>query len=247
MLHDLMSGDHAPVRWIGLDADDTLWHSETIFAVTQERFTALVAPFVEDPSDLERRLLECESSNLALFGYGIKGFTLSMIETAIEVTDGAIPADALRVLLDIGKEMLAHPVDLLDGVAETVAELRAAGYKLLVITKGDLLHQESKVAASGLVPHFHGIEVVSEKDPDTYARILTRYGIAPSEFVMVGNSVRSDILPALAIGARAVHIPYVITWGHEHAEADEGSYAVMASIRDLPAWLASGAGAKRPS
>lgn len=227
----------APIEWIGLDADDTLWHSETIFAVTQERFTALVAPFVEDPTDLEARLLATEARNLELFGYGIKGFTLSMIETAIEVTDAAIPAGAIQVLLDLGKEMLRHPVELLDGVAEVIEELRRRHYRLVVITKGDLLHQESKVAASGLADRFDAIEVVSEKDPATYRRILDRHGIDPARFVMVGNSVRSDIVPVLAIGGRAVHIPYVVTWGHEHAECDEGAYTVLASIRDLPVWL----------
>ncbi len=228
----------APIEWIGLDADDTLWHSETIFAVTQERFTALVAPFVEDPTGLEQRLLATETRNLELFGYGIKGFTLSMIETAIEVTDGAIPAGAIQVLLNLGKEMLCHPVELLDGVAEVVEQLHGT-YRLVVITKGDLLHQESKVAASGLAERFDAVEVVSEKDPATYRRILDRHGIDPARFVMVGNSVRSDIVPVLAIGGRAVHIPYVVTWGHEHAECDEGAYTVLASIRDLPAWLAA--------
>jgi len=221
---------------IGLDGDDTLWHSETEFAVTQAMFCELLAPFVPDPSiDLDGRLVATEGANLEVFGYGVKGFTLSMIETALEVSEGRVPASVIRTLLDRGKAMLSHPVELLDGVREVVEALQDR-YRLVLVTKGDLMHQESKIAGSGLAERFDHVEIVAEKNPATYARILARAGVDPATFVMVGNSVRSDVLPVLAIGGRAVHVPYHLTWQHEHADHD-GELPTLASIRDLPAWL----------
>ncbi len=222
---------------VALDGDDTLWHSENQFVMTQDRFKELLADHA-DPATLDARLMAHERENLELFGYGVKGFTLSMIETAIEVTEGRIDTADIQAIIDGAKEMLQHPVDLLDGVAETV-ELLVRDHRVMVITKGDLFHQESKLARSGLAELFWQIEIVAEKDEPTYQRILNRYGIDPAGFVMVGNSVRSDILPVLAIGGRAVHIEYELLWEMEHAEADPDvdGYLELDSIRDLPALL----------
>jgi putative hydrolase of the HAD superfamily len=223
---------------VALDGDDTLWHSENQFVMTQERYTELLADHV-DKATLDALLLDRERANIEVFGYGVKGFTLSMIETAIEVTDGAVDTGTIRTIIDNAKEMLQHPVDLLDGVAETVKEL-VQDFRVMVITKGDLFHQESKLARSGLAEDFWEIEIVAEKDESTYRRIFDRYSIDPSTFVMVGNSVKSDILPVLALGGRAVHIEYETTWEMEHAEADKTAegYWELDSIRDLPALLA---------
>jgi putative hydrolase of the HAD superfamily len=225
-----------PIEVIGLDGDDTLWHSEGEFALTEAMFRTLLAPYVDDGTDLDARLLGREGANLALFGFGVKGFVLSMIETAIEVTDGRVATAVIQTIIDRGKEMLDHPVELLDGVAETVAAL-AGSYRLVLVTKGDLIHQEQKVARSGLGDHFDAIEIVSEKDESTYRRLLGRLGVTPEQFVMVGNSVRSDVLPVLALGARAVHVPYHLLWQHEEASHD-GSVPTLDSLRELPAWLA---------
>jgi len=224
------------IEVIGLDGDDTLWHSEGEFSVSEEMFRSLLAPYVHSGIDLDARLIERERANLQLFGFGVKGFVLSMIETAIEVTDGRVGTSVIQTLIERGKEMLNHPVELLDGVADTVT-LLAEQYRLILVTKGDLIHQEQKVARSGLGDHFDAVEIVSEKDETTYRRLLVRLGIAPERFVMVGNSVRSDVLPVLGIGARAVHVPYRLLWAHEHAEHD-GTVPTLTSIRDLPAWLA---------
>ncbi|MEM8923558.1 MAG: HAD family hydrolase [Actinomycetota bacterium] len=225
------------VSVVGLDADDTLWHSESHFAVTEERFRALLAPWL--PADaIADRLLDCERDNLRIFGYGAKGFTLSMIETALEVSEGEVPAAAIQEIIDWGKALMQHPVELLDGVEETVRAL-SDRYRLALITKGDLFHQESKVAESGLAPHFERIEILTEKSGDTYRRVLRELETPPEEFVMVGNSVRSDILPVVGIGARAVHVPYGITWGHEQVDtsADDVSWPQLARLAELPALL----------
>jgi putative hydrolase of the HAD superfamily len=225
------------IEVVGLDGDDTLWDNEGYFAFTEELFADLVSPWTDGGIDLQARLRVIEEQNLGLFGYGIKGFTLSLVETAIDVTAGRVPAMVIQQLLDRGKEMLAHPVELIDGVAEVVADL-ATRYRLILVTKGDLIHQESKVARSGLGELFWQVEIISEKDAPTYGRLLERHGVAPERFVMVGNSVRSDVLPVLALGARAVHVPYHTTWALEHAEHD-GSVPTLGSIRELPGWLAS--------
>ncbi|HYH19490.1 MAG TPA: HAD family hydrolase [Azospirillum sp.] len=229
--------DTIAVDTIGFDGDDTLWHNESLFSMTQDRFRALLAHAV-DPADLDRRLLDTERANLRFYGYGIKGFVLSMIETAIDITDAQVDPRALRSLVDFGKAMLEHPVDLLDGVAEVVERL-SSRHRLLLITKGDLFDQESKVARSGLAERFQAVEIVSEKDPDTYRRILERHGVEPSRFVMVGNSVRSDVLPVLAIGGHAVHVPYHLTWAHEHADPPENGYRRIETVRELEGVLAA--------
>jgi putative hydrolase of the HAD superfamily len=203
-----------PITVVGLDGDDTLWQNETRFILTQEKFRELLRRHVPE-ADVDAHLDEVEMRNLAVYGYGVKSFTLSMIETAIAVTKGRIPAADLDVVLGWGKRMLLQPTELLDGVEPAVREL-SARYDLLLITKGDLFDQESKLARSGLADLFLGVEIVSEKNAASYRRILSRRGIKPEEFVMVGNSPRSDILPVLEVGARAVHIPYHVTWRHEH-------------------------------
>jgi putative hydrolase of the HAD superfamily len=222
---------------IGVDADDTLWHNESLFSVTHDRFAELLADHT-DPDDLGRRMLETERRNLHLFGYGAKGFTLSMIETALEVTAGDLPGSHVQAILDLGKALLAHPVDLLDGVREAIEAL--ADRRLVLITKGDLFHQETKVAGSGLGEHFERIEIVSEKDETTYRKVLADLGIEPHEFLMVGNAMRSDILPVVAIGGRAVHVPYAVDWAHEVVDEadhpDEGWWRVE-SLAELPALL----------
>jgi putative hydrolase of the HAD superfamily len=222
------------ITTIGIDADDTLWHSESHFAVTEERFSALVSPWLsgEEAAD---RLLEAERSNLAKFGYGVKGFTLSMIETAISASDGTIPSSAIQNIIDWGKEMLSHPVELLDGVSEVIDTL-SGRYQLALITKGDLFHQESKIAESGLADRFDHVEILSEKSPEHYLGVLAKLGAAPADFMMVGNSVRSDVLPVVEIGGQAVHIPYGITWGHETVDRDkvEQCWHHLDRIAELP-------------
>lgn len=161
-----------------------------------------------------------------------------MIETAVEVSDGRIDGAAVGRLLDVGRAMMHHPVDLLDGVREAVPSL-AERYRLVLITKGDLFHQEQKIARSGLAPHFERVEIVSEKDEATYAAVLRRTGVAPAGFCMVGNSVRSDVLPVLALGAHAAHVPYAVTWAHDHVERPSVAFPVLDSLTDVVDWLAS--------
>ena len=225
------------ITTVGLDADDTLWHNETLFRLTHKRFTDLLSPHC-DAATLEARLAETEKRNLRLYGYGVKGFTLSMIETAMELTDGAVATSVIREILAAGREMLAHPVEPLPGVDEALARL-SERYRLVLITKGYLLHQEQKLAASGLGDLFAAIEIVSEKDADTYRRVFARHGTGPEQAVMAGNSMRSDIIPALDAGCWGALIPYPLVWAHEAASApaDHPRYVELASISDLPAWV----------
>lgn len=226
---------------VALDGDDTLWHSEHLFVDTQDRFRDLVRPYVDvDDAELDARLLDVERRNLPLFGYGVKAFTLSLVETAIEVTEGRIPGRELQSVLELGKVLLDHPVELLEGVQEAVEGL-SRRHRVMVITKGDLLHQETKVARSGLAELLWRVEIVSEKDEPTYRRVLERHEVDPARFVMVGNSVRSDVLPVLAIGGRAVHVPYSVTWALEHAEPDPDlhDFPVLSSCKELPACIAT--------
>lgn len=224
---------------IGIDGDDTLWHSEGHFHVTEERFVDILEPWV-DATTVRSSLLDAERRNLALFGYGVKGFTLSMIETALTLSGHRIDATRIERILTLGKELLAHPVELLEGVHETLEELRAR-HRLVLITKGDLFHQESKVAASGVAELFEGIEIVAEKDIPTYARVLHRMGTRPAGFCMVGNSVRSDIAPVLELWGAGVHVPYHVTWALEHAEIAEGHprLARVTASREAPAAIAA--------
>ena len=220
---------------IGFDADDTLWHNETIFEQTHERYRALLANY-HDAVTVDRTLFATEMRNLELYGYGVKGFTLSAIETAIQLTAGKIRADEIHQLIELGREMLSHPVELLEGVGATLEAL-SSRHRLLVITKGDLRDQERKLARSGLSAHFERVEIVSEKNEATYEGIFRRHGIAVQQFLMVGNSLRSDILPVLALGAAAAHVPYHLTWAHERVEEvplADGRFFTLKSLSELP-------------
>jgi len=226
------------ITLVGFDADDTLWHSESHFAVTEERFQALVQPWSE-PGETAEKLLNRERENLEVFGYGVKGFTLSMIETALEVSDNTIPPDAIAQIILWGKEMMVHSVDLLPGARDVVSQI-SNQFRTVLITKGDLFHQESKVAESGLASFFDRVEILSEKSPDQYRRVLGRCGgVRPEQFLMVGNSLRSDVLPVAEIGGFGVHIPYEFLWGHEKVDDPVPSdrWQRLEALSDLPSML----------
>ena len=228
---------------IAFDADDTLWHNEGIFYSTQDRFKEILSAYHSEDWIAER-LFATEIRNIRHFGYGAKGFTLSMIETAIELSEGRISAAEIQSILEMGKDMMCAPVELLDGAGETVEAL-AKEYDLMLITKGDLFHQESKVARSGIGDYFRIIEIVSEKNPGVYQRILHRHGIAPERFLMVGNSLKSDILPVLELGAKAVYVPYKTTWAHEQvstAELEGKTFFEIDRLDRLPALLRQSGG-----
>jgi putative hydrolase of the HAD superfamily len=221
--------------YIGFDADDTLWHNENVFEKAHERYFKLLARHHDTPT-VEKALFATEMRNLALYGYGIKGYTLSAIETAIGLTEGKVSPTELQEIIALGREMLDHPVELLPGAEEALAAL-APKYRLMVITKGDLRDQERKLAKSGIAARFDAVEIVSEKDQGTYERIFARHGIDPRTFLMVGNSVKSDILPVLALGGAGIHVPYRITWNHEHASLPagaEGRLFEAASLAEVP-------------
>lgn len=224
---------------VALDGDDTLWHNETLFVATHDEFRNLLARHVEmSAQTIDDLLLKVERRNLGVYGYGIKGFILSMIETAIEITKGRIPADEIKSLLDLGRQMLVHPVALIDGVEQVIAALRDDGHQVWLITKGDLFDQEAKIARSGIAETFDRIEIVSEKDEGVYRRLLDRQGVAPQDFVMAGNSLRSDVLPVIAIGGRAFHVPYHVTWAHEVVtDHPEAGFTTLDDLRDLPEQL----------
>jgi putative hydrolase of the HAD superfamily len=224
---------------IGFDADDTLWHSERAFRLTEERFAGLLADYVE-ARDLSQRLLETEKRNLHYYGFGRKGFVLSMIETAIDVTDGKVPTAILRDLIELGREMAAHPIEILPGVRETL-ERTAERYRIVLITKGDLLDQEQKLARSNLGDLFQAVEIVSDKSPLTYQRIFARHGDGPERSMMVGNSIKSDIIPAIEAGSWGVFIPHELTWQMEHADApqDAPRFRQLERIDALPGLLAA--------
>ena len=218
---------------IGFDADDTLWHNESIFTMTQEKFREILSSHC--PEVVDQTLSSTQIKNLKIFGYGIKGFILSMIETSIEITDGEIQGNEIQQILDFGREMLAAPIDLLPYVHEVVNEL-SKKYRLLLITKGDLIDQETKIARSGLADYFTSVEIVSDKNSETYEKILSRHDIAASRFIMIGNSMRSDIVPVVQIGGHAVHIPYHTTWDHEqkHPYIDPKNFKQLKHIGLLP-------------
>jgi putative hydrolase of the HAD superfamily len=209
------NGYGSGIEVVAFDGDDTLWHSESHFVDAHERFCALVA----------------------LYGYGAKAFTLSLIETAIELTEGRVTSQEISAILDIGKGLLDHPVELLDGVADVVGELSGSGHRLMVVTKGDLFHQEAKVAGSGLADRFARVEIVSEKDVSTYRRVMAAAEVEPDCFLMIGNSLRSDVLPVVELGGHAAHLPYPYTWEWEHvpdADAERQGFHELTSIRELP-------------
>ena len=230
------------IELVAFDGDDTLWHSESEFAVTQDRLRDLLAPHC-DPAVLDARLLEVERRNLELYGYGAKAFTLSVLETALEVVGDSLTASDVRGILMIGKDLLAHPVELLEGAAEAVT-WAAERWPTIIITKGDLFHQESKVARSGLGDALRGVDVVAEKDPAAYARVCARHGCATDGFVMVGNSLRSDIAPVLDLGGWGVHVPYPLTWDLDRVDDEDAlrtsaRFRSITSLTEVPATLAS--------
>lgn len=225
------------ITTIGFDADDTLWHNERFYVLTQDRFAELLADFtVRD--HLDERLLEAEKRNIGHYGYGIKGFMLSMIETAIEVTEERVPASVIQRILEIGQEMLRHPIELLPHAREAVEAMAASDHRIVLITKGDLLDQERKLTESGLWEHFDAIEIVSEKTADTYRRIFVEHGDGPDRAMMVGNSMKSDVVPAIESGAWGVHVPFHLAWALEHAEEPVGhkryrSLSDLGALKDL--------------
>jgi putative hydrolase of the HAD superfamily len=221
---------------IGFDADDTLWHNERFFTLTQDHFASLLADHT-DRDTLMARLLEAERRNLPHYGFGIKGFTLSMIETAIEVTDGRVPASVIAQLLDTGRDMLSHEVELLPHALETVEDLRH-GYKVIVITKGDLLDQERKLAQSGLRDLFDGVEIVSAKTAAEYIRIFAQYGTGADQGLMVGNSMASDVVPMIHAGGWGVFAPHDVVWEIEHAATpDHNRFREIGNLGELPALI----------
>ena len=227
-----------PIDLICLDADDTLWHNMRFFEETEAALLAMVAPFA-DAGVARETLAATEIRNLAHYGYGAKSFTLSMLETALELGGDALPVSAVRDIIAAGRRLLAHPVELLDGVEATLDHLAAMG-RLVLVTKGDLLHQEAKLAASGLGERFQGVEIVSDKTPDTFRRLFDRYGVAPDHAVMAGDSMRSDMLPALAAGAWAAFIPQPGGWAHEAGEEpDHPKFTRLNSLSELPSWCAA--------
>ena len=231
------------IRLVGFDGDDTLWHSEGYYRQAQAQFEAIVGRYVDlADARLHERLLAIERANIGLFGYGAKGMTLSMIEAAFAVTGERISAADLHCIVGLGKEVMAHPVDLVEGIREAVAEV-ARDAPVVLITKGDLFHQEHKVRASGLADLFQRIEIVSEKDPAAYARVLSEFGVQAGEFAMVGNSLRSDIEPVLRLGGWGVHMPYHVTWAHELEHGlgpdDAARMETVADAASIPAALAA--------
>ncbi len=209
------------ITTIGFDADDTLWQNEQFFRTSQKHFASLLSPYA-DMTDLSGRLLAVEKRNLDLYGFGIKGFTLSLIETAVEVTEGQVPSSVLAEILAAGREMLRHPVETLPHVQDTLEQLTEQ-YRLVLITKGDLFDQERKLAQSGLGDFFDAVEIVSNKDNATYERIFRRHGDGPDRSMMIGNSLKSDVVPAIEAGSWGVFVPHELTWVLEHVEAPVSS------------------------
>jgi putative hydrolase of the HAD superfamily len=226
------------ISLVGFDADDTLWHNEDGFREVEHRFVDLVGPHALPGVDVADGLSATERSNLSVYGYGVKAFGLSMVEAALTLTGGAVPGAVIEELLHMTRDLLEAPVRLLPNVADVLRQV-AEHHRLVLITKGDLIHQTRKVTTSGLAHHFELVEVVNEKDPETYDAILQRLQVKPEHFCMVGNSVKSDVLPVLAIGGNAVHVPYPMTWALEHAEPGHFTFAELESISELPAWLAT--------
>jgi putative hydrolase of the HAD superfamily len=230
-----MDSTQGGIALVGFDADDTLWKSQDYFDAAQVAFERIVASYV-DLADAGDRLYAVEKRNLALFGYGVKGMVLSMIEAAVEITEARISAADLHRIVELGKDLLRHPVDVLPGVRDAVERV-AADLPVVLITKGDLFHQEAKVRDSGLADLFRRIEIVSEKDPPTYARLFAEFEVAPAQFVMVGNSLRSDIAPVLELGGLGVHVPYHVTWAHEaegEVRAGQQRMRTIATLAELP-------------
>ncbi|MBO6497302.1 MAG: HAD hydrolase-like protein [Roseivirga sp.] len=227
------------IKTIAFDADDTLWVNEPIFTDTRLKFEEILGKYISINETLEKELYSVESRNLKLFGYGIKGFTLSMVESALELTNYAIKGKDIERIIFLGKEMLEHPVQVLPDIEE-VLDILENHYHLMIITKGDLWDQENKIARSGLMRYFDAVEIVSEKNVATYREVLKRNSINATEFLMIGNSLKSDVLPVIEMGAQAIHIPFHDTWTHEmvdKSEVNELTYIEMSSVSKLPEYL----------
>ena len=222
------------IKVIGFDADDTLWVNETYFREAEDAFAKLLSEY-ETPNKIDQELFKVEMRNLKLYGYGVKGFILSMVEAALEISNNNISHKSIKEIFDIGKAMINKPVELLDGVEE-VLKTFSKDYKLILVTKGDLLDQERKLDKSGLNQYFHHIEVLSDKKEENYSKLLNHLDINPSEFLMVGNSLKSDILPLINIKAHAIHVPFHTTWTHELVSKEDTNgknYKTLKSLRDL--------------
>ncbi len=233
-----MEVDFSNIKVIGFDADDTLWVNETYFRETEERFAELLEDY-ETKNKVDQELFKMEMANLEIYGYGIKGFMLSMIESALDLSNNQISQKTIAKILDLGKRMIAHPVELLDGVEEVLSQL-VDKYRLIVLTKGDLLDQERKLEKSGLSKYFHHVEVLSDKKESNYSNLLEHLKIDVKEFLMIGNSLKSDVLPILNIGAKAVHVPFHTTWAHEMvSEEDElvNNHLKLNSLKDILKYL----------
>lgn len=213
-----MELDYSNIRVIGFDADDTLWVNETYFREAEEKFAELLENY-ETKNKIDQELFKMEMQNLGLYGYGIKGFVLSMIETALELSNNKIPQTTITTILDLGKNMITRPVELLNGVEEVLKKLEK-DYRLIVLTKGDLLDQERKLDRSGLSTYFHHVEVLSDKKEENYSNLLEHLEVPVNEFLMIGNSLKSDVLPIVNIGAKAIHVPFHTTWAHEEVSLE---------------------------
>jgi len=220
-----MEVDYSAIKVIGFDADDTLWVNETYFREAEEEFANLLDGF-ETKNKIDQELFKMEMKNLELYGYGIKGFMLSMVESALEISNNTVSQATITELLNLGKRMITHPVDLLEGVQE-VLEILNKKYRLIVLTKGDLLDQERKIERSGLSKYFHHIEVLSDKKEENYLNLLDHLKIEVGEFLMIGNSLKSDVLPLLNIGAQAAHVPFHTTWQHEEVSVKENEFKYL--------------------
>ena len=226
------------IKVIAFDADDTLWVNETYFRDAEHQFAKLLAKY-ETENKIDQELFKAEIRNLTYYGYGIKGFILSMIECALDLSNYNVNQKTIEAILNIGKEMLDQPIELLDGVEEVLQSLQGK-YKLIVATKGDLLDQERKLEKSNLLKYFHHVEVMSDKKEKDYKRLLTHLDIDPSEFLMIGNSLKSDVLPLIALGASAIHVPFHTTWVHEEVSDEEKSetdYKTISKIKDIVTFL----------
>lgn len=233
-----MEIDYKNIKVIGFDADDTLWVNETYFREAEMEFCKLLSEY-ETPNKIDQELFRMEIDNLPLYGYGVKAFMLSMVESALELSNYNISQKTIESILNIGKDMLNKPVELLDGV-EDVLKTLSKSYKLILATKGDLLDQERKLEKSGLTDYFHHIEVLSDKKEDNYSKLLDHLEIDPSQFLMIGNSLKSDILPLVNLNAHAIHIPFHTTWAHEmvsEKETNGKKYKTLQTLREVIALL----------
>ena len=229
--------DAAPFALVTFDADDTLWRSEDYFTEAERFFADKVTPYAAEGVDPMAELHRIELGNVPISGYGVKPYALSMVEAACHASGGNVPASVILELVEYAYDMLQHPVELLDDVEEALTEVRRT-HRLGLITKGDLLHQMRKFRASGLAPLFDRVRVVEEKDTDTYREVFSDWGVDAAQVLMVGNSIRSDILPILDLGGYGIHVPYHTTWSHEHVTEHAGGFTELASLADLPGWLA---------